>query len=69
MRVEIVRPQFNKIDHHFFLSPRDRSRNGGGFGWGGVLTVIPKTQPFSFFNTTSKLFKKYFKASKFVSFA
>lgn len=69
MRVQIKRLQLNKMDYHFFLPPRDRFRNGGGVGWGGVLTVTPKTQPFFFFNTTSKLFKKYFKASKFVSFA
>ena len=67
MRVQIKRLQLNKMDYHFFLSPRDRFRNGGGVGWGGVLTVTPKTQPF--FVLTSKLFKKYFKASKFVSFA
>ena len=74
MRVQIKRLQLNKMDYHFFLSPRDRFRNGGGVVWGGVLTMIPKTQPFFFStlhlsNLGNILNRDHLEFSKLIEFA
>ena len=69
MRVQIKRLQLNKMDYHFFLPPGESFRNGGGVGGGGGPYCDSENTALLCFNTTSKLFKKYFKASKFVSFA